>query len=177
MLQNGAKIILTDGNDKVVDMLSGGLRDLYSTFCRESGIDMTVRKLEWKNGFTEEDHEALGVGKCEADVIIGADITHWPSTSDLLPATVSALLSPSGVAVIAGVKRAQVTYDIMIRGFQSHGLYTTAVTRESSTILTEIIEKMTTPSNDDLFLWLVSKDLNHSDAWIRRFKDRVLVNN
>jgi hypothetical protein len=121
----GASVVVTDGNDIVLDLLKENIANVKS---QQPSADITARHLIWgKRSHLDP------LSRHPIDVIVAADVVQWPSVVEPLLQTVKALLwsslvqqqqqqhdsvtdAPSTPVFLLGiVNRAQSTFDLFFR--------------------------------------------------------------
>jgi len=173
LMKAGTNVLVTDGNEKVIDLLKNHLLPNRSKIDR--GVTLDVHELLWKNVYSNEDHLRLNTSPNSMDLIIGADITHWAAASEQLANTIYEFLSPLGIVIITGVLRAENTYEHISTAIIDRGLYMHEVKRKDNRNLEDMIKNDINPyikqdCRDELYLWIVAKDSNVLKRFEERFK-------
>lgn len=107
------RVVLTDGNDVVMDLLRQNAYSSMHSITNPAGI-VTASKFLW--GQQADLTRILKDMNGHVDVVIAADVVQWPAVVEPLLHTVKALLWTSRLSrpifLLGIVNRAQMTYDL-----------------------------------------------------------------
>ena len=96
------KVVLTDGQDVVMDLLRSNLQ-----FAKGA---VAGCKLDWTDPDPVSTLVSAGL-ESQFEVILGADVVHWPTLLLPLVTTVDRLLAPTGVFLLGYTLRSLTTFD------------------------------------------------------------------
>lgn len=136
------KIVMTDHNDKVLEVLQRNI-ELQESSCDSSHRgSMRCEKLEW--GHKEQLSRILEKYPEGFDIILGADICYQQDSISLLFQTVRSLLTykhyPNSKFILSYVSRAKSIDAALLRETKNHGLEMNEIKGTRTQILNDVLE-------------------------------------